>query len=332
MDKTDRKITATGLEQLDDLLDGGLLPGEIFLLGGRPGSGKTTLSVKMALRTSTWHKTRVLFYSLEMKKTDIYRKMSDISDSQEYEFLCLPSSSDVKKYSGMNQIKTKENDIVIIDKADTGIKELDNICKEKDAEFLIIDYLQLISNGDDKRKFSIDAVMKEIKDICKRLKIPAIVIVQKPRTKSSMAVPLRKCEEYSGIVAYISKIGSSENKERSMAIMKNRRGALKTFPLSRLNPAGTRYIDFGTLGLKIGDEISFKPTGEIFHVGSGNGTPGNGGTLIRLTVPDSKSGCSLFSIRAMTRSLRDGDLPYDLDVYQLWTYQGKTLLEIYEQM
>jgi hypothetical protein len=116
-----------------------------------------------------------------------------------------------------------------------------------------------------------------------------------------------------------------------MSIMKNRRGDFKNIRVPQFNRTGTRYIDFGTLGLKIGDEVCFKPTGEIFHVGSGDGTPGNGGTIIQTSEPDS-NGCSLFSIRAMTSRLRDGNLPYELDVYQLWTYRGKTFREIYEDI
>lgn len=116
-----------------------------------------------------------------------------------------------------------------------------------------------------------------------------------------------------------------------MTSVKKTRNNLKTISPPESNLPGSRHIDFGTLGLKIGDEICFKPTGEIFQVGSGNGTPGNGGTLIRLPRPEPRSGCSLFSILALSRLLRGGNLPFDLDVYELWIYEGKTLREIYKK-
>lgn len=86
------------------------------------------------------------------------------------------------------------------------------------------------------------------------------------------------------------------------------------------------YTDFGTLGLKIADEICFMPTGKIFSIASGNGTSGNGGTLIQ--NPNTEGG--RYSIRAMTRLLLNGKLPDNLDIYELWTYQGKTFRKIYE--
>jgi len=85
------------------------------------------------------------------------------------------------------------------------------------------------------------------------------------------------------------------------------------------------YTDFGTLGLKIDDEICFRPTGQIFKVGSGNGTPGNGGTMIQ------NPGVGICSIRFMTRRLLNGELPDDLDIYELWEYRGKTFREISDE-
>ena len=328
MNKTIGKITATGLQQLDDLLEGGLLPGEIFLLGGRPGSGKTTLAVKMVLRTAAAHKTRVLFYSLETKICDIARKMDDISDKQEHEYLCLPDDSHLKKGTDKSPARRIAKDILIIDESGISISTLKKISEEMEVELLIIDYLQLMKYGEKKRSFPYDAVMREIKELSGTLKIPVVVVVQTGRSYSSTASPFKKCEKYSDVIGYIQDVGTFKKKIRSMSIMKNRRGDFKNIRLPQFNRTGTRYIDFGTLGLKIGDEICFKPTGEMFHVGSGNGTPGNGGTIIHASEPDSK-GCSKFSIRALTRLLRNGNLPYELDVYALWTYRGKTFREIF---
>lgn len=88
-----------------------------------------------------------------------------------------------------------------------------------------------------------------------------------------------------------------------------------------------KRIHFGTLGLKIDDKIRFIPTGKVFRVGSGNGTPGNGGTLIQ----NPGHGRGLYSIRLMTRLLMKADeLQDDFDVYKQWEYNGKTLREIFE--
>ncbi|MDH5289768.1 MAG: AAA family ATPase, partial [Acidimicrobiia bacterium] len=43
-----RGPAATGFEPIDTVLDGGLLPGELVLVGGQPGAGKTILALQWA--------------------------------------------------------------------------------------------------------------------------------------------------------------------------------------------------------------------------------------------------------------------------------------------
>lgn len=81
-------------------------------------------------------------------------------------------------------------------------------------------------------------------------------------------------------------------------------------------------IHFGTLGLKKGDTITFIPTGEEIRVSSGQGTPDNGGTLVRF--PDNRDDAS-YSIRAMTRRLAGDRFNEDADVWRLWQYQDEDL-------
>ncbi len=82
-------------------------------------------------------------------------------------------------------------------------------------------------------------------------------------------------------------------------------------------------IDFGTIGLKIGDEITFRGNKRKFLVSSGNGTPGNGGTLVRYPNGD------LYSLRLITRKLMGDDFKEEMDIFELWICEGKTLRQIY---
>lgn len=69
-------------------------------------------------------------------------------------------------------------------------------------------------------------------------------------------------------------------------------------------------IDFGTIGIKIGDTINFIRDPSItYKVGSGNGTPDNGGTLLI----DEDNG-SLSSITVITKKLMGKDFNTDMDV------------------
>lgn len=84
-------------------------------------------------------------------------------------------------------------------------------------------------------------------------------------------------------------------------------------------------IDFGTIGVKIGDTIIFEHTKTKYIVGSGEGTPGNGGTLIIWETE------GLRSIKSATRHLMGTEYNEDLDLFSLWTFKGQTLRDLYKK-
>jgi len=46
---TDQQRLITGIEGLDNILEGGLPPGHLYLIEGDPGTGKTTLALQFLL-------------------------------------------------------------------------------------------------------------------------------------------------------------------------------------------------------------------------------------------------------------------------------------------
>lgn len=70
----------TGLASLDDLLAGGVPRGLITLVGGRPGQGKTSLMLTIAV-LAVRAGYRVLFFSLEMNEEQIAQRLASIDAS-----------------------------------------------------------------------------------------------------------------------------------------------------------------------------------------------------------------------------------------------------------
>jgi replicative DNA helicase len=66
--------TPTGLASLDRMI-GGLYPGDLLYIAGRPSMGKTAIAVSMARRIATRGRT-VIFSSLEMQSEDLSIRMA----------------------------------------------------------------------------------------------------------------------------------------------------------------------------------------------------------------------------------------------------------------
>lgn len=84
-------------------------------------------------------------------------------------------------------------------------------------------------------------------------------------------------------------------------------------------------LHFGLIGLTIGDFIDFKHDNVRAMVASGDGTPENGGSMVR--VPDIDPVVA-YSLKAMTRKLLDGKLDEATDIWDLWLYEGTSLREM----
>jgi replicative DNA helicase len=63
------RVIPTGLPDLDDILSGGIRPGNVVVLGARPSVGKTALGLSVAANVA--HDYGVLVLSLEMTQTEL---------------------------------------------------------------------------------------------------------------------------------------------------------------------------------------------------------------------------------------------------------------------
>src|SRR3954465_13209775 len=63
---------STGIAGLDEILHGGLLPQQVYLVRGEPGSGKTTLAMQFLLE-GVRRKERCLYISLSESRAEVDR-------------------------------------------------------------------------------------------------------------------------------------------------------------------------------------------------------------------------------------------------------------------
>ncbi len=113
----------TGIEYFDNITKG-MENGEVIIIGGRPGTGKTNLALKIATSLSLNQTTGLCFYSLELSGKQLTRRMESedrinlLKQPKDYFFICDSEKidsrdieSDLKK---MISIQTNIK-VVIID-------------------------------------------------------------------------------------------------------------------------------------------------------------------------------------------------------------------------
>jgi len=158
----------TGIEKFD-MQFGGLKPGRLYIIGARPGFGKTSLLINIAY--SIAQKYKVLFFTLEMSNIEIIKRI-----------LSMVSMVDNRKLENPILMSDTENNslnMAINNVASLNLKLIDdvyllnsikaNIIKEK-PKLVIVDYLQLMKFSQrqlDRMALSLSLIARELKVIAK---------------------------------------------------------------------------------------------------------------------------------------------------------------------
>ncbi len=163
----------------------GLIDGNVYVLAGRPGMGKTTLLLNILENTSVRgtrlaHCPAVLF-SLEMSR----RQMID-------RLISIGSGIDIKKIIDLDlnpqeweafekeMSVFKNSKLIIDDRLEFDIDEIYEksirYYKENHIELIAIDYLQIVDHKEMKDRYEKMAyIMKRLKVLAEKLSIPIII-------------------------------------------------------------------------------------------------------------------------------------------------------------
>jgi replicative DNA helicase len=248
----------TGFTDLDRLTSG-WQPSDLIILAARPGMGKTSLILAMALNAAKDFEKPVAMFSLEMASTQLVQRLismeSEIAGSkmrngklEDYEWQQLQTT--VERLSNVQ--------IFIDDTPGINIFELRAKCRrlkqQHNIQMVIIDYLQLMSGNTDgkgNREQEIAGISRALKNMAKELKVPVIALSQLSRavetrggTKRPQLSDLRESgsiEQDADLVGFIyrpeyyqileDENGASLKGIAEVIIAKHRHGALDTIKL-----------------------------------------------------------------------------------------------------
>lgn len=162
----------TGFWQLDSLV-GGLKPGNMIIVAGRPSMGKTALGLNVvAYAANQGH--CVMVFSLEMTKIEVAQRLMYAEARQ-------GKGGDVAKICRAAEAIKKWN-VLIAEESMLTVDKMQSIAANSvhRPELIIIDYLQLMWEPamKDSRYQQITLMSRKIKTAAQRLGVPIIVISQ----------------------------------------------------------------------------------------------------------------------------------------------------------
>lgn len=181
----------TGLADLDKLL-GGLQRSDMVIIAGRPGMGKTSLALSVALQAARRHRKRVAMFSLEMSDEQLVQRLISAETGIDSQRLRLGRIQEDEWPTFMQATDLLANtDIFIDDTPAISVLELRTKARRLHAEhgldLLIVDYLQLM-RGDmrsENRQQEISFISRSLKALARELNIPILALSQLSRQVES---------------------------------------------------------------------------------------------------------------------------------------------------
>ena len=178
---------ASGLIDLDEITSG-FQKGELIIVAGRPGMGKTALALSMARNAALLDKTGIGMFSLEMANHQLAMRLLCAEgrvDSHLVRTGKLPKNQWKNLSLAAGQLS--EAPIYLDDTAGMSVLEVRakarRLKADKDIGLIIIDYLQLMTGprGAESRQQEISQISRSLKNLAKELEVPILALSQLSR-------------------------------------------------------------------------------------------------------------------------------------------------------
>lgn len=174
-----------------DRITGGWQNSDLILLAARPSMGKTSAMVCLASNASKLHDKRGLIFSIEMSALQLGIRFFSV-DANESTTSLMRNGLALEQIIQMEKGAMKLiNSEIYVD--ETASITLQQICskarkfkREKNIDYIMIDYLQLISGAKEKgygynREQEVASFSRGLKALAKELNIPIIALAQLSR-------------------------------------------------------------------------------------------------------------------------------------------------------
>jgi replicative DNA helicase len=256
----------TGFTELDRLL-AGMRGGDLVILAARPGVGKTSLALNIAVNAAR-EGTTIAFFSLEMPAAQLTQRILSSEASVDNSKMRTGHLTEddwkhlIDTCSVLNDYEFYIDDtpgLTLTELRAKARRQLHNV----EQGIIVIDYLQLMQSkgsGQADRWVAVGEISRGLKMLAKELNVPILALSQLSRAvetrkeKRPMLSDLRESgsiEQDADVVMFIDRSLSQDEAESfdrpdigkaKLIIGKNRNGATDDFDLS-FDPPYTRFRD-----------------------------------------------------------------------------------------
>ena len=241
---------STGFNKLNERT-GGLHGGELILIAGRPGMGKSSFAVNIAEHVAINDNRTAAIFNLEMPREQIVNRIicsQALVDSHKIRTGTLTGEDWEKIGEVVNKVALAP--LYIDDTASLTVSQIRAKCRRlkqtRNLQLIVIDYLQLMQSGgrSDNRQQEISEISRSLKILAKELNVPVIALSQLSRASESrsdkrpMLSDLRESgaiEQDADMVMFLYRDEyynkDTENRLAECIIAKNRNGETGMFNL-----------------------------------------------------------------------------------------------------
>ncbi len=184
----------SGFKDLDKML-GGFQKSDLIILAARPGMGKTSFALNVALNAAKHHRMRVGIFSLEMSREQLVQRLlsqeAHINSHNLRQGKIYGEEAWAKLMQAAEILKSCPiyiDDTAALTPFDLRTKAR-RLYAEHGMDLLIVDYMQLMHTGKrtENRVQEISYISRSMKQLARELKVPLIALSQLSRQVESRA-------------------------------------------------------------------------------------------------------------------------------------------------
>ena len=253
------KKTGFGIGSLDSVLDGGLEPSTLTVVGAATSGGKSSLLAQSAIETVLKQGRAIMFFALEMSAKEMYKRwMNYLAGipgifSRRTKLEKLAQIEELAKDKGLLHLFCGARSMRQIE------SEVEAYVESVEVGLVAIDYLQIVvpPKGMDSRQMEVSEIVRRMKQLATMFSVPVLTGSQLNRTSSEKPT-LRGLRE-SGSIEQDADVVLLIDPERSVSqevdariiVAKNRNGRLGSVDVRWEKPTH-RFFD-PQEGTKLGD-------------------------------------------------------------------------------